>query len=288
MKKEPTFYEYLISKRINLKTAKQYENETKLFESWAIKNGLNPKETSYNELLSYVVYNKERSCKPRTINQKIAILRHYFDFHKTKINPVGELKLRGVTKLLPKIRLSSEELDRIYKEYQDYNLIGKRNKVMLGFVIYQGVNSSELSVLKLENIDLENGTIYIPKGNKSNSRLLELKAFQLLYIQNYILKIRPLLLEKTKKQTDQFFITIGSGRNLNGVISKIIKQVKKIEPKAKNFQHLRASLITNWIDKVGLRKAQYFSGHRYVSSTERYEVNSLDDLKNSIDSFHPF
>jgi len=60
MKKETTFYEYLISKRINLKTAKQYENETKLFESWAVENGLNPTETSYNELLSYVVYNKEK------------------------------------------------------------------------------------------------------------------------------------------------------------------------------------------------------------------------------------
>jgi len=288
MKKEQTFYEYLISKRINLKTAKQYENETNLFESWAIKNLLNPRETSYNELLSYVDYNKEKGCKARTINQKIAILRHYFDFHKTKINPVGELKLRGVIKLLPKTRLSSEELDRIYKEYKDYNLIGKRNKVMLGFVVYQGVNSLELSVLKLENIDLENGTIYIPKGHKSNSRLLELKAFQLLYIQNYILKTRPLLLEKTNKQTDQFFITIGNGRNLNGVISRIIKQIKKIEPKVENFQHLRASLITNWIDKLGLRKAQYFSGHRYVSSTERYEVNSLENLKDNIDSFHPF
>ena len=204
MKKEPTFYAYLVSKRINLKTAHKYNNEAKLFEKWAIENLFNPKETSYNELLSYINYCQTKGCKPHTINLKNAILKHYFDYQKTPNNPANELKLRGVTKLLPKIRLTSEELDQIYKEYEDYNLIGKRNKIMLGFVIYQGVNSSELAFLKLENIDLEKGTIYIPKGHKNNSRLLELKVFQLLSIQNYILKIRPLLLEKTNKQTDQF------------------------------------------------------------------------------------
>ena len=283
-----TFYEYLISKRFSLNSAHRYQKGANNFEDWALTIPFNPTKTTYNELLSYIDFQQSKGIKSRTINLKIAILKHYFDYQKHPNNPAEELQLKGVTRLLPKTRLTPEELDRIYHDYKDARLIGKRNKIMLGFVIYQGLSSTELAQLRLENIDLEKGTLYIPKGHRTNSRTLFLKVFQLLSIQNYMLKIRPLLLQETNKSTDQFFITIGSGKRLGSVITNIIKQIKKIEPKVISFQHIRTSLITNWIQKVGLRKAQYLAGHRFVSSTERYEINSLDDLKNSIDIHHPF
>lgn len=283
-----TFYEYLINKRFSLNSSNRYQKGANNFDDWALKVPFNPTKTTYNELLSYIDFQQSKGIKPRTINLKIAILKHYFDYQKHPNNPAEELQLKGVTRLLPKTRLTPEELDRIYHDYKDSRLIGKRNKIMLGFVIYQGLSSTELAQLRLENIDLEKGTLYIPKGHRTNSRTLFLKVFQLLSIQNYMLKIRPLLLQETNKSTDQFFITIGSGKRLGSVITNIIKQIKKIEPKVISFQHIRTSLITNWIQKVGLRKAQYLAGHRFVSSTERYEINSLDDLKNSIDIHHPF
>jgi integrase/recombinase XerD len=288
MKKTTNFYDYLIEKHFSLTSAKAYRNTMRSFENWAIENEITPQETTYNELLEYINYSRNKGNSAHTINLKNAILKHYFDYHKRTKNPADELYLRGVTRLLPKNALSKEELENIYHKYNDYDLVRKRNKIILGLAIFQGVSSSELERLMLEDIQLEKGIVYIKSGHQTNSRNIELKAFQLLSIQNYIIKIRPLILQKKNKETDQFFITIGTGKKLNSVISNTLKTIKKIEPKIISFQHIRTSVITHWIKENGLRKTQYLAGHRYVSSTERYEVSYLEDLKKNIDSFHPF
>lgn len=54
------------------------------------------------------------------------------------------------------------------------------------------------------------------------------------------------------------------------------------------MEQLRASVITQWIKLYNLRKVQVMAGHRYISSTEAYKANNLDDLKEDIKNYHPF
>jgi integrase/recombinase XerD len=68
----------------------------------------------------------------------------------------------------------------------------------------------------------------------------------------------------------------------------LTKQVKTIEPSFTNFKQTRASVITIWLKTVGLRKTQYFAGHRSISSTEDYQSNNLDSLTNDIKKIHPY
>jgi integrase/recombinase XerD len=56
----------------------------------------------------------------------------------------------------------------------------------------------------------------------------------------------------------------------------------------KNLDQLRASMITHWVKTCGLRKAQYLTGHRYVSTTESYKGQLLDELQADVQKFHPF
>ena len=63
--------------------------------------------------------------------------------------------------------------------------------------------------------------------------------------------------------------------------------ILKIYPKFTNFKQIRASIITYWIQNLGLRKAQYYAGHRYISSTEKYLANDIESLKDDIGKFHP-
>jgi integrase/recombinase XerD len=46
-------------------------------------------------------------------------------------------------------------------------------------------------------------------------------------------------------------------------------------------------VISYWIAVYGLRKAQYLAGHRFISSTEEYQQQDLDELQGDIDKFHP-
>ncbi|CAM4113381.1 hypothetical protein SAMN06265348_103289 [Pedobacter westerhofensis] len=50
---------------------------------------------------------------------------------------------------------------------------------------------------------------------------------------------------------------------------------------------VRQSVITEWLKEKDLRTVQYMAGHRYVSSTERYKTNDLEDLKDALQKFHP-
>jgi len=50
---------------------------------------------------------------------------------------------------------------------------------------------------------------------------------------------------------------------------------------------IRASVITNWLHHYNLREVQYMAGHRFVSSTERYRTDNLEDLQKELEKYHP-
>jgi integrase/recombinase XerD len=46
-------------------------------------------------------------------------------------------------------------------------------------------------------------------------------------------------------------------------------------------------MITHWLKHYNLRQVQYMAGHKYVSSTERYQQNNLDKLQGQVEKYHP-
>ncbi len=70
-------------------------------------------------------------------------------------------------------------------------------------------------------------------------------------------------------------------------MDKLLKQLKKQNSKIKDGKQLRASVITNWLKVHNIRKAQHLAGHRFVSSTEAYQANNMDDLKEDVNKYHP-
>jgi len=59
------------------------------------------------------------------------------------------------------------------------------------------------------------------------------------------------------------------------------------EPRLNNMAQIRASVITNWLQHYNLREVQYMAGHKYVSSTERYRTDNLEDLQKELEKYHP-
>jgi len=43
----------------------------------------------------------------------------------------------------------------------------------------------------------------------------------------------------------------------------------------------------HWLKVNNLRQVQYLAGHKYVSSTQRYQLTTLDDLKGELQKHHP-
>tara|TARA_R110002049_G_scaffold66281_1_gene173170 strand:- start:1511 stop:1738 length:228 start_codon:yes stop_codon:yes gene_type:complete len=69
--------------------------------------------------------------------------------------------------------LTQDELEDLYYSYQTETknpLARKRNKIMLGLLVYQGLTTQNLQQLQVENIKLYKGKIDISGTKKSNGR----------------------------------------------------------------------------------------------------------------------
>jgi len=84
-----------------------------------------------------------------------------------------------------------------------------------------------------------------------------------------------------------FFVCNRSGDKFHNLMDKLVKKLKQQNKKIKDIKQLRASVIVNWLKVHNIRKAQYYAGHRYVSSTEAYQANNMDDLKEDVNKYHP-
>ena len=68
---------------------------------------------------------------------------------------------------------------------------------------------------------------------------------------------------------------------------KLYRQLRKIHPDFKSVSQIRQSIITQWLTSEDVRLVQEKAGHRYVSSTERYEQINPEDLQARVEKHHP-
>ena len=282
------FKNYLRTKRLSGNTVTAYSKRVENFMEWKTNENIQLSDLNYNDMLHYIAYLRQKKYSNQYINQLLCVVRFYLDYKintgETLTNPAQNLIVKGVIRKIPSNLLEAKELDKLYKSYKPEI---KVNKIILGLLIYQAITKSELHKLGPEHLKLEKAKIYIPGSRKSNSRILDLKAFQILELHNYINKTRQGLIKKTGSKTDQLFISVTGSNNLSNSLSYIFKELKKTNPKVKNAAQIRISVIANKLKTKDLRETQYFAGHKYVSSTERYKLNNIENLKKQIEKHHP-
>lgn len=183
------------------------------------------------------------------------------------------------------------------------DLRSKRNKVILSLLIHQGLTTDELRRLEPVHLKLRSGKIWIPGSRHTGSRTLELKAHQVIDLQEYVTKTRPQILTSIKKKTprparkaertdwerleNQLFISMNGSASIKSSLYHMMRALRQINPKIKSCRHMRQSVITYWLKMHDLRKVQYMAGHKRISSTERYQVGHLEDLQEALKKYHP-
>lgn len=293
MDNETQFDYYLYGKRLSEASRKSIIKQVNAFGQWLEGQGI-PDVTgvSYNNVMAYVKHCRSAGNTQKTIALNLGFLNHYFMWlikeGEIKENPTSNIRVQGIQRKHLHHYLKKEELDSLYHEFNPNGAAGTRNRVMLGMIVYQALRVEELTSLTLKSLQLKEGRIRVEGGRKTNARTLTLEPHQIIDLLQYISDARKELLEQTGKETDQLFTSSGSGDKLLNTLQSILAQVKKQNPEVKDWKQLRASVIAYWIAVHGLRKAQYMAGHRYISSTEEYQQQDLDELQGDIDKFHPF
>lgn len=263
------------------------------FESWLKEQRMRIEEVRYNDLLSYIQYQKQKGVQAVTINLRLNSLRKYFSYLKQQgdieTNPAKHLQVRGVIRQVIKNPLSTVELELLYSQYsqlkkqahrqQQADCVHARNTAILGLLIWQGIHSGELAKMETWHINLDEGHVYIPSTNQSNSRQLPLSQKQVIALHHYLTDTRNYF----RPKGDQLI-----AGNVRNIITQLMEEVKGLNPAVTNALHIRSSVILNWLKTYSKREVQYKAGHRHISSTEKYAMQELDGLEDQLTKHHPF
>ena len=283
-----TYESYLKTKNHTSSTIRSYHRQVQIFIKWCELHHHQPSKIDYKNSLEYIKYLSKKNISKSTMHSYLGCVKSYFNYliatGVREDNPLQTTVVKGLIKKVNHNLLDLETLESFYHQAPSKSPSDKRNKIIIGLMIYQGLATEDIKLLNTEAVDLQKGTIQIPKRKKSNARILELKPWQILELMEYLTSGRSYFFNELQLQnTSKLF---AHNKRL-AIISYIIKKLKKQHPKLDNYHQIRASVITNWLKKHNLREVQYMAGHRYISSTERYLQEDLENLQNVINQCHP-
>jgi integrase/recombinase XerD len=281
------FKEYLQQKQYSNTTVSRYTEGIQNFLSWLQQEEIKAEQFTYNELLDFMRYCHQKGISKRSVHNILCMVRHYCNYliveKQRTDNPAAGVFIKGLVRKLPTNLLSMEEMEELYKQYSVQLNVDSSKKIMLGLMVYQGLTVGEIMRLQSHHLRMKDGKIFIKGTKRTNERLLSLQAVQITELQNYLTRNKfkegALFKEEIKKPISE--------RNINNRIKYMFDQLKKLNAKVINAKQMRSSVITFWLRQNNLRQVQYLAGHKYVSSTERYQCNNLDDLQNELQQHHP-
>ncbi len=281
--------EMYLNQNLSTKTAESYLYTINHF----LKTNPKAKRFKFQDILSYMeqVSNKQSNIQYRV--RILSAIKRYYDYlvmaGLRNDHPCKKLNIKN--KQNPSIQVqdlfSSEELQLLLTRENRYQYLDSRNSVLLSLLIYQGLTSEELTELKVKDIDLDAGTIYIKASTNQNRRTLELLNKQMIVFSKYLNEIRPELLRCV---TDKLLLSkLGKPISVDG-IHAIIEPLKPLFPDRNlNPRTIRMSVICNWLNekKIPLEKVQELAGHKWPGTTEKYiKVDSLQQ-RELINRFFP-
>lgn len=280
------FSHYLLKEGYASSSVSRHLYNTEKLLVFLNRKKIDPEHARQADILAFIKQQKRTS--PETKSHYLLSIKHFFGYLKAERliarSPAEDLRIRGLKRNTLYTVLEPHELHNLYAGCPK----DPRKKALLGFLVYQGMQTFELPKLETTRLDLREGTIFIPEGRKNEARTLPLHTAQILDLHEYVTRTRPELLRKMNITTDQLLLGSEKLRLVNTtalIISALRKQYAHIKPL--NTKQIRTSVIVNWLKNHNLRQTQYFAGHRYIGSTEKYLQNETESLSKEIEAFHP-
>jgi len=264
-----------------------------------LADGLNG--ASYMEIVEYLGKLRSEGLHPKTLRNHLFGIKIYYTYLLKrgirKDHPCASLQLKDRLNrsVLIESLYTKESLELLYKNYEQVidqeRSIYHRNKLLLSVLIYQALTTLEIVDLRVEDIDLEEGTMYI-RGNEAGgrrgnrSRTLGLQSKQVLLINIYLTEDRKSLLSN-QENPEYFFLNTKGAQLWLTYLNRFLKDLK-VNGKSFTPLKIRQSVIANLLkEKNDVRIVQEFAGHRRTGSTEAYKQSGLEALQLSIELYHP-
>ena len=273
---------------------RSYENMIRRFR---LSLGERADGAGYHDVLDYIGQLRTQGLHPKSLRNNLFAIKIYFDYlvetGKRSDHPCKYLNLKDQVnrQIAVESLYSREVLEELYEYYQARKPENqRRDQIIISLLVYQALTVLEISQIRVEDVKLEAGTIYIRENVKNRGRTLDLKPRQILLMHTYLKEDWKRYWRKRppRKRFDYFILSENGVQIWKSGINRMINRGREKQNRITPMK-IRQSVIANLL-KEGhdLRVVQVFAGHRRTASTEAYKQTGLEELKAAIEKLHPY
>ena len=165
------FIEYLRKVRnLSENTLRSYQTDLLAFEAWCSREGVAVTLVDHRNLRLYLAYLKQAQYSAKTLNRHLSALRGFYKWMQREkliaTDPALSLSNPRAPRNLPHT-MTDSDVNRLLESCDVSTAVGLRDRAFLEFLYATGARISEVAALKLEQVDLQNGTVRLfGKGSK--------------------------------------------------------------------------------------------------------------------------
>jgi integrase/recombinase XerD len=278
---------------------RKYERCVRMFLDWLRKKGVTSiKRVGNEELRDYVdVVRQNPKYSIHYVASNVIAIKLFFRYLK-KNNDIlhdfsAALKIPDTKKLLPKPPLTPEEVEKMLGAPDLRTPLGMRDKAIIETFYSCGLRVMEMANLSLKDLDLVNGFLFVREGKGRVDRMLPIGKHAIFFIQEYLWKVRPLLIEKGKRKdvaADALWLNRRGLPLTKGDILFMVRYLRKKVGLQKQItphsfrRTLGVEMIRNGADFLTVKD---MLGHHSSHVTMRYLTLSGVDLTEALQKCHP-
>lgn len=247
-------------------------------------------DVSSSDLRNFLGRLKRQGMKKTSMARKLSALRSYFLYLEEagiiKDNPAAGMNTPRKERHMPSFMTEQEMEDLLLSENTE-TWLGVRNRCLFEILYSSGARVSELTTLRLADLDFRRSRIRV-MGKGRKERFLPLGRSALSSLEEY-LPLRKNAL-KNKGFVETLFLNFKGGALTSRGVRKIVSRTVHTMAWKKNVSPhtFRHSFATHMLDHgCDIRIVQELLGHSSLSTTQIYAHVSRQRLKEVYREAHP-
>ena len=203
-------------------------------------------------------------------------------------NPASELELPKCERRLPRVVLTTGEVERVMAQPDVGTLEGLRDRAILEVLYSTGMRRSELQHLAVFDVDMARGVVAVRQGKGKKDRVVPIGERAVEWVERYLEKVRPQFM--VTPDAGVLFLTMDGDEIQASTLSKWVHDYldRARLNKAGSCHVLRHTAATLMLENgADIRFIQAFLGHADLSTTQIYTQVSVTKLKEIHAATHP-